>query len=202
MKSADKVNNEKLSLTGLESYQDFLRNPKHVGAYGVYIWGFRFVDPKTAETSEFIPYYVGKHRTNIHRRIQEHVVGIREETHRILLKKHLDNPAMYRCQDGKYCAYIHLDEKRGFPKDALPPEERVKLIPHINEYIDNLYITYIPINHLDLSEAEKNRYVDVLERYVQERIGMGRLSCRSGATLPETFRPKIATSKGTKNLFK
>jgi hypothetical protein len=193
-----------LHLSNLECYPEFIRNPENLGGKrGVYIWGFRFFDPKKESTSDFIPYYVGKHRSNIHRRLQEHVMGIREGTHKILYKEHLCNPQKFRLQEPKDHAFLNMgnkdDKKRR--KDTLSPEERTALAPHINAYIDNLFVTYIDISHLKLPENDEKEYVDRLERYIQKIIGDERTSSRSGVVLPEGFRPKIIPSKGTEHIL-
>ncbi len=200
--------NDELKCTDLESYPDFLRNPENVGKRGVYIYGFRFVDPKTAQTSEFKPYYVGKHRTNIHRRIQEHVLGIREGTHKILLKELLLDKTKdcrdYFCsQESKYHAYLHRspDKPDRPPKRELPLEDRIRLIPHTECYIDNFYFAYIDVKFLGIAKDLENRYVDLLEKRVQEKIGLKYLSCRSGARVPESFNPIIRLGKGNENIF-
>ncbi|MBT0652347.1 hypothetical protein [Geomobilimonas luticola] len=206
-----------LTLSDLESYADFLRNPKNLGGKcGVYIWGFRFFDPKKEVTSDFIPYYVGKHRSNIHRRIQEHVEGLRTGTHKILKKDLLlkkanwdDNwehcrKTYFASQKSDHCAYLHVRDKDGknAPKSILPPNKLVELTPHIETYIDNLYVTYIDVSWLKLSDKEQNAFVDCLERYVQQLIGDDCLACRSGVTLPPDFRHRIKTSKGTEHILK
>lgn len=190
-----------LRLSKLECYQEFLRNPENLGGKrGVYIWGFRFFDPKKEITSDFIPYYVGKHRSNIHRRIQEHFSGLREGTHKILYRELLCSPQYFGSQETKDHAFLNKDDKNR-RKDTMPPEAKVALAPHLNAYLDNLFVTYIDISHLNLSESDEKKYVDTLERYVQKVIGEERISSRSGIVLPTDFRPQIVPSKGTEHIL-
>jgi len=184
------MNNEILQFSPLESYADFLRNPQNVGKFGVYVWGFRFVDLKTAETTNFIPYYVGKSRSNIHKRIQEHVHDIRYGTHKIFLSELLNQPKNYTSSNQDDFAFRNVtDTKR--TKTDLSSDEMVQLIPHLNSYIDNLYITYVSINHLTLDQEQADIYVDYLERYVQKKIGFNRLIARKGNTYPDDFSPEL-----------
>jgi DNA polymerase III alpha subunit len=67
--------------------------------------------------------------------------------------------------------------------------------------MDNLYITYIDVSHLGLHEKEEDKYIDYLERYVQNKIGPHRLSSKLGIKYPITFCPQIITSVGTETLF-
>lgn len=190
-----------LHLSNLECYPEFIRNPENLGGKrGVYIWGFRIFDPKKEKTSDFIPYYVGKHRSNIHRRLQEHFLDIREGTHKILYKEHICDPQKFRPQEPKNHAFLNNDDKKR-RKVTLPPEERIALEPHINAYIDNLFVTYIDISHLNLPKNDEKEYVDRLERYIQKIIGDERTSSRSGVMLPEDFRPKILPSMGTEHIL-
>lgn len=199
-----------LNFNELESYQEFLRNPDNVNKYGVYVWGFRFVDPKTAKTTKFMPYYVGRHELNIHRRIQEHVLGIRVGTHKILHKDTLRNSVSYRkvsqSNDPSEVVYAHEDHKRSrkvkeFPKRLLEPQKQAELLPHINFYIDNLYITYIHINHLGLNEKQRISFIHQLERYVQEKIGIDKLVSKLGDMYDDGFCPDIKTNIGTEHLI-
>lgn len=190
-----------LYLHKLESYPQFLRNPENVGMRGVYIWGFCFVDTNTASTSDFIPYYVGKHRSNIYRRIQEHFYGLRHGTHKIIYSKWLNNSCLYDSQNPKHHAFLNTDDKKR-KKTSLPSDELLDLMPHINNYVDNFYVTYISVNHLGLSENDENIYIDRLERYIQEIIGSKSLSCRSGVKLPDSFRPTIVPNNETIHILK
>src|SRR6266545_4087688 len=103
-----------LSLTDLESYQDFLRNEGNLGEKrGVYIWGFRFFYEYKRDTTEFIPYYVGKHREDIHQRLQEHFEDIREGTHKILRRDILQRvPGKYPSQNPQDHAFINTTDKK------------------------------------------------------------------------------------------
>lgn len=181
----------------LEGYQEFLRNCENVNQRGVYVWGFVFYDEKTAQKNDFIPYYVGKHRKNIYKRIQEHIRDIRYGTHRILspnnLLKH-NKAASYTYKNVNADDYVYINEGRS--KSDLEPHVQVSLMPHINFYIDNLYITYISVNHLDLG-SDENTYIDYLERYVQDMISRsnGTIS-RGGKKYPDTFRPVISPGEG------
>jgi len=194
------MNDETLQFSALESYADFLRNPQNVGKFGVYVWGFRFVDLKTAETSNFVPYYVGKHRTNIHQRIQEHIDGIREKTHKIFRTELLRHPENYTSNNQEDFAFRNVADKARKKKD-LSSEDMVQLMPHINAYMDNLYITYVSINHLNLPQDQANIYVDRLERYVQKKIGFNRIVARKGDTYPEDFCPDLRIGDDLIELF-
>jgi hypothetical protein len=206
-----------LTLSDLESYADFLRNPKNLGGKrGVYIWGFRFFDPKKEVTSEFIPYYVGKHRSNIHRRIQEHVEGLRTGTHKILKKELLLNrknwqdnwkecrETFFASQDTEYCAYLNVKDKSGkeIPKSVLSSDKLTELMRHIEAYIDNFYVTYIDLSELKLPPEDEKVFVDRLERYVQKIIGDSCLACRSGVTLPPDFRHRIIAGKEIEHILR
>ena len=199
------INNETLCFQRLESCQDFLRNPNNVGQRGVYIWGFKFFDNKTAVASEFLPYYVGKHLVNIHRRIQEHVRDIREGGHRILLKERFLEKDCYKYFSyNKYSindyAYIKTD---GRTKKELNHHEYISMLPHINNYIDNLFVTYLSINNLCMPSDVEKIYINSLEKYVQERVvGLDRLISRSGNKYPESFHPSLMPGEGTEHLFR
>jgi len=207
--NSDLVGDVELECTDLESYPDFLRNTKNVGKHGVYIWGFRFVNPKTAHTSEFIPYYVGKARANIHRRIQKHVFDIREGTHKILRRELLlakDCRNYFRSQKPEDHVYLHRHPDKSGPdkplKKCLSPEERTLLIPHIECYIDNLYVSYIDVKSLGMAKEQEGRYVDILEKHIQVKIGLKYLSCWAGARIPESFKkPIIHLGKGVEHIF-
>ncbi|AJE03577.1 hypothetical protein [Geobacter pickeringii] len=197
----ESIKNPELHLSRLESYPEFIRDTENVGKRGVYIWGFCFVNPKTAATSEFIPYYVGKHRNNIHRRIQEHFLGLREGTHKILYSRLLGKSEFFPSQKSEDHAFLNIiDKKRR--KDSLSSEQIVALAPHVAAYLDNFFVTYIDVSHIGLSKTDESDYVDQLERYVQTIIGELRLSCRSGAKLKKDFRPAIIPSKGTEHLLR
>jgi len=191
-----------LSLTDLESYQDFLRNEENLGEKrGVYIWGFRFFDEYKKHTSRFLPYYVGKHREDIHQRLQEHFEGIREGTHRILRMDILKRvPGKYSSQAPEDHAFINTNDKKR-RKDSIPVKELAELIPHINAYTDNMYVTYIDVSHLNLPKQLEIKMIDHLERYVQHAIGTERLASRQGIKYPGTFSPTIMTSNGTDHIF-
>jgi|GEM_PF-5734943 len=186
-----------LSFSPLESYTDFLRNEQNVNKVGVYVWGFRFVNTKTAMVSDFTPYYVGKHQRNIHQRIQEHVREIRQGTHKIISMGLLDNPQYYPSQDPAHLAYLNT----GCKKSDLDDEERVALIPHVDAYLDNLFVTYLGINHLSLSEDEAAQFVNRLEKYVQQIIGVEKIAARIGQIFPEDFCPKIVADNDTQCLL-
>ena len=194
------MNNEILQFSPLESYADFLRNPQNVGKFGVYVWGFRFVIKKTAETSNFTPYYVGKHRSNIHKRIQEHVDGIRYETHKIFRTGLLSQPENYTSNNQDDFAFRNVTDKARKKKD-LSSEEMVQLMPHINAYMDNLYIAYVSINHLNLDQDQADIYVDRLERYVQKKIGFNRIIARKGDTYPDDYCPELQIGDDLMGLF-
>lgn len=190
-----------LRLSKLENYSEFLRNPENLGGKrGVYIWGFRFFDPKTKITTEFIPYYVGKHRSNIHQRIQEHFSSIRYGTHKIILSNLLNDTDNYRSQDPKKYAFLNTDNKNR-RKEYLPPEEQTELAKHVNAYLDNFYVTYIDISFLNLSGNEENIFVDQLERYIQKIVSDENIVCRNGVRLMPEFRPEIIPSKGTEHIL-
>lgn len=194
------MNNEILQFSPLESYADFLRNPQNVGKFGIYVWGFRFVDLKTAETSSFTPYYVGKSRSNIHERIQQHVHGIRNETHKIFRTELLSQPEKYTSNNKDDFAFVNVtDTKR--KKTDLSDAEMVQLTPHLNAYMDNLYIAYVSINHLNLDKKQADIYVDRLERYVQKKIGFKRIIARKGDTYPDDFCPELRIGDDLVGLF-
>lgn len=198
----EEPHSETLYLSKLESYQDFLRNPENMKKRrGVYVWGFRFFDPSKKVTTEFIPYYVGKHRTDIHQRIQEHVDGIREGTHKVIRKDLLERfPEKYRSQKPEDHIFIN-DKNKSRRKDDLSAAERVELIPHIHAYIDNFYVTYVDISILGMQKDEEKSYIDYLERYVQDKVGTERISSRLGIKYPATFCPQIMMSEGIEGLF-
>lgn len=189
-----------LYFSPLESYADFLRNTENVNRYGVYVWGFRFVNNKTGETKKFLPYYVGKHQKNIHQRIQEHVRAIRDETHKILRSELLNQPIFYRSTNPQDYAFINIEDKNRKKKDLTASEQAI-LTPHINAYVDNLYITYLSINHLGLAEDEIKQYAEWLERYVQDVIGMDRIVARSGRLYPADFCPNLHANEDTSCLL-
>lgn len=194
-------NNSELIFSPLESYQDFLRNPENVKKRGVYVWGFCFVDTKTAVTTKFIPYYVGKHRSNIHRRIQEHVKDIRYGTHKIFRTELLSKPEYFSSTDPDDFIFLNIDDKKR-KKTDLPADNQLLLTPHLNTYIDNLFITYVSINHLKLAKDLEERFVDYLERYVQEKIGTNRIIARIGQIYPVDFQPKLRVGDDLTGLFK
>ncbi len=193
-------NNEILQFSLLESYADFLRNPRNVGRFGVYVWGFRFVDSRTAETSKFIPYYVGKSRSNIHKRIQEHVHDIRYGTHKIFRTELLSQPENYTSNNQDNFAFVNVTNTKR-KKTDLSSEDLVQLTPHLNAYMDNLFITYVSINHLSLDQDQADIYVDRLERYVQEKIGFNRIIARKGDTYPDDFCPELHINVDLMGLF-
>lgn len=199
------ITDETIRLHCLESFEDFDRNVENTGKKGVYVWGFRFPDQATGARQEFLPYYVGKHREDILARVRQHVLDIKEGTHRILLRERFLEPECWRFFQYKNpnkddYAYLFAKGENG-PKSSLPEEERRRLQPHVDNYLDNLYVTYAAVNELPLGSEEKLA-IDYLERYLQEKIiGFDRLVSRSGRKFPNTFRPRIEPGKGTEHLF-
>lgn len=194
-----------LEFSKLESYQEFIRNSENVGKRGVYVWGFCFVDSNTAKVTEFKPYYVGRHESNIHRKIQEHVKNVREGTHKIINKNVLIKKAEYRKVKPSDIVYDHDDLRKyynvkEYPKSALNPSVRIQLIPHIDCYLDNLYITYLHVNHLNLQDTEKS-FIHQLETFVQEKIGQNRIVSRSKDKFDDDFPVVLKPNHGTKHLF-
>ena len=109
---------ETLRCSDLERRQDFLDNTKNAGKRGIYIYGFLFVNPTSDETTPFIPYYVGKHHKDIQKRIQEHIFGLKEGTHKILRKELLlgERPWMhFRSQ--VVSDHVYLERNRTTPPD-------------------------------------------------------------------------------------
>jgi len=194
-------NNTELIFSPLESYQNFLRNPENVKKKGVYVWGFCFVNAKTAVTTKFIPYYVGKHRSNIHRRIQEHVKDIRYGTHKIFRSELLSKPEYFSSTNPDDFIFLNIDDKKR-KKTDLSTANQLLLAPHLNTYIDNLFITYISINHLKLAKDQEVESVDYLERYVQEKIGTNRIIAKIGKGYPVDFQPKLRVGDDLTGLFK
>jgi len=192
--------NDTLKTSDLESYADFVRNQKNLDKRGVYIWGFRFFDPTIVKTSDFIPYYVGKHRKDIHQRIQEHVLELREGTHKIIRKELMllnNRQEYFSSQKSVDHVYIHLRDTT--PKNKLPIKEQLDLISHINFYVDNLYVSYIDVSHLKLTEDVEIKYIDYLERYIQKPLKY--LCSRVGKKYPPSFKPVIEPGKGMENIF-
>lgn len=202
----DKIaDSEILELHKLESYQDYLRNPENVGQRGVYIWGFLFVDPKTAIVEKFLPYYVGRRVDDIYKRIQEHVYGIKKGTHKILLTDRLAEKEpwkyfRYNADDVCHYVYINYGETKT-DKIKLTTEIQLKIQPHVDFYLENLYITYISINKLCRNINDEVAYINYLERYVQDKIGLDRLASRPGNKYPDSFKPTIHTAPDTEHLF-
>jgi hypothetical protein len=200
--------NETLRTSDLESYSDFIKNKPELPKRGVYIWGFRFFDENTGKTSEFIPYYVGKHRVDIHKRIEKHVYDLKHGTHKILKKEVLLGPKpfeYFRSKEPVFHVYLH--KIRGLPdvppKMELNQEERENLDLHVKCYVENLYISYIDVGLLELKELE-NKYIDYLERYIQDSIKKKGhpLSSRPGIKYPSlSFHPVIKPGKGMENTF-
>lgn len=199
------ITNEEIHLHRLERYQDFVGNVENAGQRGVYIWGFRFQTPGEADLSAFLPYYVGKHRVDIQARVKQHALDIREGTHRILFRERFREPECWRYFQYKNpnkddYAYLYVKGVTG-PKCTLSRELLDQLQPHIDNYLDNLFVTYVSVNDFPLGEEEKAA-IDYLERYIQEKvIGFDRLVSRRGRKFPDTFRPRILAGQGTEHLF-
>lgn len=187
-----------MKFSKLESYNDFITNKSNSSKSGVYIWGFIFADNK------FMPYYVGKHRGDILKRVITHHNGICNGTHKILKKEIIENSGnlYFSTQDISYLAYINKKVNgKHFPKRMLSVEEQQKLSPHIDFYTSNLYITYLSVDNFDISKPCKNSLIDVLESYIQQLIGIKNLSCRAGVKLPPEFRPVISCEPAIKHIF-
>jgi hypothetical protein len=199
-----------LKFSKLECYQEFLCNPDNVGKRGVYVWGFCFTDPETAEITEFRPYYVGKYETNIKDRIKQHVTEIQEGTDKIIHKDILKSTIEYRkvskVRNNKLqVVYDHAIQRRQhnsnyFPKSKLEQWEKDNLRPHVEYYVDNLYVTYLEVNNLDLGNNEAD-YIRMLERYVQEKLGDRSIARKTGS-FDEAFSNNviIKTNIGTEHL--
>ena len=184
----------------------FLQDATHAGKRGVYLYGFRFPDQATGQLGPLLPYYVGKHEIDIQVRVGKHVDGIRTGTHRILERHILLAPDCrrhfhYRTSKSEHCNYAYLHSRNQTSKSALPEPQKAALQPHIKAYTDNLFVTYLATNSLDLSD--ETGFVRLLERYVQHRIGDGTkyLISRLGARFPAGFSPTIKAGPGTEHLL-
>jgi hypothetical protein len=194
-----------LVFSELEPYQVFLRNTANTNKKGVYVWGFCFVNPVTAVAAEFKPYYAGKSEGTIHKRIQEHVESIRNGTHTVMKLDTLRNEKLYKkvdLNDSSKVAYsnLALRQKHGpgnYPKHKLSFEEQISIIPHINCYIDNLFVTYLSADHISC-DNERNDFISKLERYVQDIFG-DRVLSYLGSKYDRVFvdNLKISTNIGT-----
>jgi hypothetical protein len=191
----------------VQDVEAFLDDPAHTSNRGVYVLGFRFLDPATGQLGSFRPYYVGKHQSDIQRRIAEHLTGIRHGTHRILRREILLGPDScrhfhYHTRRSERCDYAYLHCRDLSSKSALPEPQRAALQPHIRAYTDNLFVTYLATNSLGLSD--ETEFVRLLERYVQHRIGDGTkyLISRLGDRYPAGFSPTIKAGPGTEHLLR
>jgi hypothetical protein len=172
MKEEAMTKKESLICSDLERCQDFLDNTKNAGKRGIYIYGFRFINPTSDETTPFIPYYVGKHHKDIQKRIQEHICGLEEGTHKILRKELLlgERPWMhFRSQLVSDHVYLNRKIFNG-PKKNMSDEERHELTPHIDIYIKCMSIVFIEVPDGFRPEGEINKYIDKLEGYIQRKI--------------------------------
>ena len=187
-----------LSLSHIESYQDFIRNEKHKDKRGVYIWGFRFIDEND---SPFRPYYVGKHESNIQRRIQEHFHGIRYGTHKVLKTEFLKSYQDYVDKEtSDYYAYLH-SENRGIAKIDLPIERQLEVLKHSLSYTDNWFITYLQTN--DIEGVDQKDLIAFLEQWVKNEISKKHgVNGEIGKNRLSDYEVEICNSTERKEVFK
>lgn len=192
-----------LKFSTLQSYKEFLLTAQSVNKSGVYVWGFCFVDTTTGARTEFKPYYAGKSEDNIYNRIQEHVEDIRTGTHTIMSSDTLFAESNYRnvkLKDALKVVYsnkvLRSERKlKNFPKSMLEPENQTELLPHINFYIDNLYVTYLEVNLQTFLGKEGITSLRKLERYVQDRLGKRSIAFL-GKRYDDEFARKVSIEMG------
>lgn len=208
---------ETLTCSNLESYLDFLRNEDHSRKAGVYIWGFCFHDLKSGKADSFLPYYVGKHRSDIRARVQHHIYrDLRAGNHKILKQELLLGKKPWRyfgSQSPDDHIYIYKDKGKIIgPKEGLPSDAAAVLARHINTYTDNLYVSCIVVPSY-INDA--NDFVDRLEGHVQNLIEKFYREIKDpDYTPPEKYflaskqgrrfkgnGPKILPQKGTEHIF-
>ncbi len=194
-----------LQFSKLECYQDYLRNPNNLNKKGVYILGFSFVDMKPFKVHEFRPYYVGKHESDIHQRIQKHVYDRRYGTSKIIHKDVLSVTNDYKtvCSKKQNSDVVYDNALLRKAKSDLSSDERVKLIPHVDAYVDNLYVTYIETNNI-IDKNDEQDFIAKLENYIQKRMGNKSMASASKSSkCDEEFESKfeLLTNIGTENIF-